>query len=183
MNRIAIKYAFILLIITIIWTLIEHVLGYNTTKHEIGQYTRLIIAFVYYAFVALVIVRVRKQKRGSLTFAEGLKAGTITALTYSFLVTGWYALYAEVINKQFQPTLLAFERHRLEAAHATPEQIADKLKDVESKLESQIKQMEDINNNLRTKSNRAIAAAITAYSRVRIHQFKDICGDVLYSDT
>jgi hypothetical protein len=131
MNRIAIKYAFILLIITIIWTLIEHVLGYNTTKHEIGQYTRLIIAFVYYAFVALVIVRVRKQKRGSLTFAKGLKAGTITALTYGFLVTGWYALYAEVINKQFQPTLLAFERHRLEAEHATPEQIADKLKDVE----------------------------------------------------
>lgn len=41
----------------------------------------------------------------------------------------------------------------------------------------------DINNTTRTKSNRAIAAAITAYSRIRIHQFKDICGDVYYSDT
>ena len=35
----------------------------------------------------------------------------------------------------------------------------------------------------RIKSNRAIASAITAYSRVRIHQFKVICGDVYYSDT
>lgn len=41
----------------------------------------------------------------------------------------------------------------------------------------------DIHNTNRTKSNRAIAAAITGYSRIRIHQFKDICGDVYYSDT
>jgi hypothetical protein len=41
----------------------------------------------------------------------------------------------------------------------------------------------DIHNKDRTKSNRAIAAAITGYSRIRIHQFKDICGDVYYSDT
>jgi hypothetical protein len=40
----------------------------------------------------------------------------------------------------------------------------------------------DINNS-RTKSNRAIASAITGYSRIRIHQFKNICGDVFYSDT
>lgn len=41
----------------------------------------------------------------------------------------------------------------------------------------------DINNRNRTKSNRAIASAITAYSRIRTHQFKDILGDVYYSDT
>lgn len=41
----------------------------------------------------------------------------------------------------------------------------------------------DINNRSRSKSNRAIAAAITGYSRIKIHQFKDICGDVYYSDT
>ena len=35
----------------------------------------------------------------------------------------------------------------------------------------------------RTKSNRAMAAAITAYSRIRIHEFKMICGDIYYSDT
>jgi len=40
-------------------------------------------------------------------------------------------LYAEVINPQYRPTLIAYERSKLEAAHATPEQIADKLKEVE----------------------------------------------------
>lgn len=41
----------------------------------------------------------------------------------------------------------------------------------------------DMNNILRTKSNKTIASRITAYSRVRMHEFKDICGDVYYSDT
>jgi hypothetical protein len=40
----AVKYAVIALIFSIVWTFIEHVLGYNTTKHEIGQYARLIPA-------------------------------------------------------------------------------------------------------------------------------------------
>lgn len=40
-----------------------------------------------------------------------------------------------------------------------------------------------VNDKNRIKSNRGIAAAITAYSRVKIHQYKDLCGDVYYSDT
>jgi hypothetical protein len=36
-----------------------------------------------------------------------------------------------VINPQYQPTLIAFERSKLEAVHATPEQIADKLQQVQ----------------------------------------------------
>lgn len=40
-----------------------------------------------------------------------------------------------------------------------------------------------MNNILWTKLNKTIASEITIYSRVRIHKFKDICGDVYYSDT
>lgn len=39
-----------------------------------------------------------------------------------------------------------------------------------------------MNNILRTKLNKAIASEIMIYSRVRIHEFKDI-WDVYYSDT
>src|SRR5215831_1483498 len=131
MKAIAIKYAFIVFIIMIVWTLIEHVLGYNTTNHEIGEYTRSVTAFIYWAFVVLAILRVRKQQGYNLTFVQGLKTGAITALVYSILATGWFALYAEVINPQYQPTLMAYERGKLEATHTTPEQIADKLKQVE----------------------------------------------------
>lgn len=40
-----------------------------------------------------------------------------------------------------------------------------------------------MNDGANVKSNRAIAGAITAYSRIHIHKFKVICGDVYYSDT
>jgi hypothetical protein len=131
MKRIAIKYAFIVFVITIVWTLIEHTLGYNTTNHAAGQDTRLMTAFIYYAFVVLAIWRVRRQRGNTLSFGEGLKTGTIICLVYSVLATCWFALYAEVINPQYQPTLLAYERSKLEAAHATAEEIAKKLKEVE----------------------------------------------------
>jgi hypothetical protein len=40
-----------------------------------------------------------------------------------------------------------------------------------------------MNNILRTKSNKAIASEIMAYSKVRIYEFKDIYRDVYYSNT
>jgi hypothetical protein len=39
-----------------------------------------------------------------------------------------------------------------------------------------------MNNILRTKSNKVITSEITAYLRVQIHEFKDIRGDVYYSN-
>jgi hypothetical protein len=127
MKRIAIRYALIVFFITIAWTLLEHVLGYNTTKHEIGQYTRGVSAFVYYAAVALAIWRVRSLMSKQMTFGQGMRTGLYCSLTYSFLVTLWFALYAEVINKQYQPTLLAFMRKKLQAANLSEENIAKRL--------------------------------------------------------
>jgi hypothetical protein len=127
----AVKYGFITLIITIVWTMIEHVLGYNTTKHEIGQYARMVGAVIFYITVFMAVYATRKQQGGSLTFGEGFKAGAIVTVIYSLGVAVWYALYGEVINTQYKPTLLAFERAKLEAAHATPEAIAAKLKEVD----------------------------------------------------
>jgi hypothetical protein len=127
----AVKYGFITLIITIVWTMIKHVLGYNTTKHEIGQYARMVGAVIFYITVFMAVYATRKQQGGSLTFGEGFKAGAIVTVIYSLGVAVWYALYGEVINTQYKPTLLAFERAKLEAAHATPEAIAAKLKEVD----------------------------------------------------
>ena len=130
MKNPAFKYGVYALIISIIWTIIEHVLGYNTTNHETGQYARMLGAIVYYILVVVAIFAVRKQQ-GSLTFGEGFKTGAIVSLTYGVGITIWYALYGEVINTQFKPTLMAFERAKLEAAHATSDAIAAKMKEVD----------------------------------------------------
>jgi hypothetical protein len=127
MKSIALRYALVIFIITVAWTMLEHTLGYNTTNHEIGQYTRGIPAFGYYAAIALAIWRVRKLMAKRMTFRQGMLTGLYCSLTYSFLVTIWFALYAEVINKQYQPTLLAFLRKKLEAANLSEENIAKRL--------------------------------------------------------
>ena len=131
MKNPAVKYGVYALLISIIWTIIEHILGYNTTNHETGQYARMLGSIVYFILVIVAIFAVRKQQNGSLTFSEGFKTGAIASLIYGIGITIWYALYGEVINTQFKPTLMAFERAKLEAAHATPDIIAAKMKEVD----------------------------------------------------
>ena len=131
MKNPAVKYGVYALLISIIWTIIEHILGYNTTNHETGQYARMLGSIVYFILVIVAIFAVRKQQNGSLTFSEGFKTGSRVSLIYSAGITVWYALYGEVINTQFKPTLMAFEKSKLEAAHATPEVIAAKMKEVD----------------------------------------------------
>lgn len=127
----AVKYGVYALVITVIWTIIEHVLGYNTTNHETGQYARMLGSFVYWVLVVVAIYQTKKQQGGVLSFGEGFKAGAVTSLIYAAGVTAWYAIYGEVINKEFKPTLMAFERSKMEAINATPDMIAAKMKEVD----------------------------------------------------
>ena len=131
MKNTAVKLGVCALVITIVWTIIEHFLGYNTTNHETGQYARMLGAFVFWVMVIIAIVSTKKQQGGYISFGQGMKAGRIVSFIYSLGVTIWYCLYGEVINTQFKPTLMAFERSKLETAHATPEAIAAKMKEVE----------------------------------------------------
>ncbi|MDB5209674.1 MAG: hypothetical protein JWQ30_501 [Sediminibacterium sp.] len=131
MKNTAVKYGVYAFIITIIWTIIEHILGYNTTNHETGQYARMVGAFVYWIMIIVAIFSTRKEQGGLLTVGQGLKVAATIALIYSLGVTILYCLYGEVINTQFKPTLMAFERAKLEAAHATPDAIAAKMKQVD----------------------------------------------------
>lgn len=129
-KRIAIRYTFILMIITIAWTLIEHYLGYNTTNHEVGQYTRMLTAFIYYFFVGLAIWKIRRTQNGELSFNDGLKVGGLLSLLYSIGITIWLAIYGELINPEYQSSLMDFERKKMVAAKLTEAEINTKLEQV-----------------------------------------------------
>ena len=86
---------------------------------------------VFYMLVVVAIYQVRKQQNGSLRFEEGFKTGAIVSVMYSAGVSIWYAFYGELINTQYKSILLAFERSKLETAHASPKIIAAKMKEVE----------------------------------------------------
>jgi len=127
----AVKWGVYALLFTFVWTLIEHFAGWNTTNHQTGQYARMVGAYVFYLFIIIAIFQQRAQQTGSLTFGQGMKTGAIVSLIYSLGVTVWYCLYGEVINKQFKPTLVAFEKAKLDAAHASADAVAAKMKEVD----------------------------------------------------
>jgi len=127
----AVRMALLAITFTLIWTLFEHFMGYNTNRHDIGQFTRLMPAFVFYYLVVRAVWLQRKQDGGALIFARGLKIGAATAVLYGFLAAIWFAVYAEIINPKYASTLRTFELSKLESVHAGPEQIASKLKELE----------------------------------------------------
>ena len=131
MNRTVIKYVLIAFVFTVLWTMIEHLLRYNTTKHEIGQYTRILPTFIYWGCIVAGIIEAKNRHTGQISFKEAMNTGVGISLIYSLLVTGWFALYAEVINKDYKSSLIAFERARLAAANATTEEVADKIRQVD----------------------------------------------------
>jgi hypothetical protein len=131
MNRMVIKYVLIAFVFTVMWTMIEHVLGYNSTKHQIGQYTRILPTFIYWGCVIAGIIEAKNRIAEKISFRQAMNTGVGISVIYSLLVTGWFAVYAEVINKTYKPTLIAFERSRLLAANATSEQIANKIRQVD----------------------------------------------------
>jgi hypothetical protein len=123
-----IKYALISVAALIIWVTIEHLLGFNTTKMEIGQYTQPVIAIV--AFVILFFgIREKRNKifNGQLTFIQGLKTAFFISLFYSILQGGWFALYSNVINPDYSRLSLLFQEKQLLAEGKTVEQISSEL--------------------------------------------------------
>jgi len=125
-----VRIAVIVLIITAAWIAVEHVLGFNTTRHDIGQYTRLLPAFVFWASI-FVVVRNEKRKAGTLTFRDGFKAGVLSALVYSFGFMIIIIIYQGFINPQFYETFKAFSLANLQERSATPGEIEASMKEIE----------------------------------------------------
>lgn len=124
------RFAIIALVFTIVWTFLEHFMGYNTTDHETGQYTRLVAAIVFYAFIFIAILKTKKNN-GGISFTQAFKIGSVVSFIYSIGLSIWYAVYAELINKEYKTTLMAFERSKLEASGVSAEKIEEGMKQVD----------------------------------------------------
>jgi len=131
MRNPAVRIGILALVITIVWTMMEHIVGYNTTNHEAGQYARMVGSLVFWILIFVAVYQRRKQQGGVMSFGQGFATGIGVSAIYSLGCCVWYALYGEVINTQFKPTLMAFERAKLEAEHLSADVIATKMKQVD----------------------------------------------------
>lgn len=115
-----IKYGVLFAGIVIVYVILEHLLGLNTTRHDIGQYTRYAGVLVPILGVFFGIRAKRKELGGKITFGQGVKTGFLIAVIQTTITTFWFWFYSTVINPQYLDTMLAFERSKMLAA-GTPE--------------------------------------------------------------
>src|SRR5687768_12658197 len=111
-----IKYGVLFAAIVAVYVMIEHFAGVNTTRHDIGQYTRFGGVLVPVLGVFFGIRAKRAELGGTLTFGQGVKTGALVAVIQTTLTTIWFLFYATVVNPTFLDTMLEFERTKMAAA-------------------------------------------------------------------
>jgi hypothetical protein len=130
------KYGVIFAVIVIVYTIVEHFLGLNTVRHDIGQYTRLGVILVSIIGVFAGITAKRNELGGNMTFGQGFKAGLVVAVVQTTITTLWFWFYGSVVNPQYLPTMLEFERARMVASGASPTDIDARVASVTSMYSS-----------------------------------------------
>lgn len=111
--RAAIRYGVIFAVLVVVYVMVEHFLGFNTERHDIGQYTRLAGVLVPIIGVFVGIRATRREQGGTITFGTAFKAGAVVAVVQTTLTTTWFWLYGTVINPRFMETMLEFERSKV----------------------------------------------------------------------
>lgn len=126
--RIEIKYALFSAAVLILWTLLEHFLGLNTTNFRAGEFTRLTIPVVVLIFLFLGTREKRnKEFNGELTFWQGLKTVFFLSLFYAVLQGFWFEIYSTLINPGYAALTLHYQETKLVAEGKTPQEIADRI--------------------------------------------------------
>ena len=126
----SVRYALIALAITFVWIVIEHLAGWNTTRHDIGQYTRMLPMVLFWVMIFVAVNQSRGQ-REVYTFNEGLRDGMLMSLIYCAGFTLIIFLYQKFINPDFFVTLKAYTLEQLKARNATPEEIEKSIKQMD----------------------------------------------------
>lgn len=126
----SVKYALIALAISTVWMMIEHFMGWNTTRHDIGQYTRMLPMVLFWVLIFAAVNQSRGQ-RDTYSFNEGLRDGMLMSLLYCAGFTIVIYLYQKFINPEFFETLKAYTLDQMRARNATDAEIEKSMKDME----------------------------------------------------
>ncbi len=131
LHRVVLKYLAIAVSFTIVWMLIEHVLGFNTDRHEIGQYTRNATMIFFWGTLFLMMRETKKMQGHQLTWQQGFSLGVVNTLLFSLAFVIIFLLYVQYINPEFYVTYREFTLHQLVASHATPKAMKEAMQEVE----------------------------------------------------
>jgi len=116
------------LLLTTLSVAVNHGLGFNTERHDIGDYSRNAVTVIFWCSIFLTIVQVRAISGDEHNFFAAFRLGFFYSAFYSGAFALIMAFYQHVVNPQFYPTYRKFFEDRLIAANLTPELMASRLR-------------------------------------------------------
>ncbi|MBV9987068.1 MAG: DUF4199 domain-containing protein [Chitinophagaceae bacterium] len=126
--RTEVKYAFFSAVALIAWVVAEHLLGYMTTKMEIGEYTEPLIAIPVWLLLFLGIWEKKSRDlTGHFSFGKGLQTALLISFLYALLQSVWFAFYTHIINPDYATLALVYKEKQLAAEGKEAQQISDEL--------------------------------------------------------
>ena len=125
-TKLEIRYGILFALIVIVYVMLEHFLGLNTSNHQMGQYTRFggVLVPILGIFFGL---NAKCKELGSLSTKQGIRSGFIIALIQTSLTTLWFLIYPNFINPEFYSTMLEFEREKMIAQGLSQTEVTEKL--------------------------------------------------------
>ena len=131
MKRPAKKFALGTLAVSVIWILFEHMMGYNTTRNDIGQYTRMFPMIFFWVMLVVAIYYKRRGNGNTLTFSEGFRTGLVMTLIYSLGFTIAIILYQKFLNPDMYSIMKDFTMQQLQQGKLNHEQYDKAIKEVD----------------------------------------------------
>ncbi|GAB4437434.1 MAG: hypothetical protein OHK0011_20480 [Turneriella sp.] len=118
----------IAILLTLASMLINHVLGFNTERHDIGEYARHGVTAIFWCSIFLTVVQIRAVSGAEHSFMHAFRNGSLYSVLYAASFSVFMVFYQHVVNPRFYPTYREFFEARLKAAQIAPDLMAIKMR-------------------------------------------------------
>lgn len=92
----------------------EHILGFNSERMDIGQFTRI---FAILLPIIMIVLGIREKRNvdfgGNFELADGIRCGVIISTISGALTALFFVIYQSYINPSYLDHLISFERSRM----------------------------------------------------------------------
>lgn len=121
------NYAFAFFL-TLVSVLVNHLLGFNTERHDIGEYARKGVTAIFWCSIFLTVVQVRAITGKEHSFMHAFRTGSLYSVLYAASFSIFMVFYQHGVNPRFYPTYREFFEARLKAAQIAPDLMAIKMR-------------------------------------------------------
>jgi Na+/H+-dicarboxylate symporter len=120
--KIALKYGLISGVGVSAYVMLEYLLGFHTSRPEVGKYSGFLAAII--PIIAVYLAVSRRHALSGLTFGRGLLTGVAVTLISAVVLTVFFLCYNRFINPGWQEHLLEWQKNRWLQEGQTPAEVA-----------------------------------------------------------